>query len=122
MIDKKDIKVTYTKGSGPGGQHKNKTETCVTITHIPTGISETCQETRSKTRNYNIAFERISERVDAIQKEKRRESINEHRKSQINDKTTLRTYNYKRNTVKDHSTGKVAPLDKVMNGEINLLK
>jgi protein subunit release factor B len=45
-MEKKDLKISYTRGSGPGGQHKNKVETCVTVTHLPTGLSERCQDTR----------------------------------------------------------------------------
>ena len=42
-FNKKDYKIEYTKGTGAGGQHKNKVETCVTITHLPTGMKERCQ-------------------------------------------------------------------------------
>ena len=63
MIDG-DFKITVTKGSGPGGQHKNKVETCVTVTHIPTGITERCQESSSQHQNIDLAKERVMKRVD----------------------------------------------------------
>ena len=65
-IPDKDFKIKVTKGTGPGGQHKNKTESCVTITHIPTGLKEKCQETRSKIRNIEIAKQRLIQRLEKL--------------------------------------------------------
>ena len=58
-----DLDIRITRGTGPGGQHKNKVETCVIITHIPTGLQEKCQDTRSKLKNLELAKERIEEKV-----------------------------------------------------------
>lgn len=119
---KSEFKITYTKGTGPGGQHKNKTETCVVITHIPTGMQEKCEDTRSKIRNEKIAMERLLRRIEDEKKKLLDEKKNEHRKEQIKDKKTLRTYNYQRNEVVDHRTGKRANLKRVMDGNLDLLK
>jgi len=120
-MNDKDFKTEVTRGSGPGGQHKNKVETCVKITHILTGIHETCQETRSKERNLKLAKSRVVDRVLAHYNKIRQEEINEVRKSQINTER-IRTYNYKTSTVTDHRTGKKANLNRVLNGEIDLLR
>lgn len=117
----KDFKIDVTRGSGPGGQHKNKVETCVKITYIPLNISETCQETRSKLRNYEIAKTRIFARIKAIKEEKKKAEINEQRKEQISSRR-VRTYNFKTGIAHDHITGKKAPLNKVLDGNLDLLK
>ena len=67
----KDFKITVTRGSGNGGQHRNKVETCVIITHMPTGLKEKCEETRSKTKNSKIAYERLVKKINMIEKNKK---------------------------------------------------
>lgn len=121
-MSKKDFKITYTRGTGPGGQHKNKVETCVVITHIPSGMKEKCEETRSKGQNEKLAMARLLRRIEDEKQRVLDEKKNEHRKEQIKDKGNLRTYNYARNEVVDHSTGKRANLKKVMDGNLDLLK
>jgi len=56
-MKKKDFSIRITKSSKPGGQNVNKVETCVIITHVPTGLQEMCQDSRSKNRNLKIAKE-----------------------------------------------------------------
>jgi len=119
-FNKKDYKVEYTKGTGAGGQHKNKVETCVTITHIPTGFKERCQDTRYKRKNHDIAFERLKKRVIKLYEtelhlEKNRKRI-ESMKNGV-----IRTYNYARNEVKDHRTGEKYNLKKFLNGDLDFL-
>jgi ribosome-associated protein len=58
-----DCDVAFTRGSGPGGQHRNKTETAVRIVHRPTGIVATASEERSQSRNRERAFERLREKL-----------------------------------------------------------
>lgn len=125
MFKENEIKIEVTKGSGPGGQHKNKVETCAKIIHIKTGLTETCQETRSKLKNIELAkkrlYEKIQKNIDLNKKLKQ----NKLRKNQINtgERTfRRRTYNYKTGVVKDHITGKTAPLQKVLDGNIELLR
>ncbi len=117
-----DYKIEITKGSGPGGQHRNKVETCVKIIHIPSGITETCQETRSKTRNFNIAKKRIEDKIRDIETNKKNEQQNEFRKKQIKNTKRRRTYDFKSKIVYDHLTGKQAPLNKIMDGNLDLLR
>lgn len=117
----KDLKITITKGSGPGGQHRNKVETCVTITHIPTGIAERCQDTRSQYKNLELAKKRLQNRLDALKEAKIKEEVNRQRLESIN-MGIIRTYNYARSEVRNHINGKRANLQRVLNGEIDLLK
>lgn len=118
----KDFKLEVTKGSGPGGQHRNKVETCIKITHIPTGITETCQDTRSKNRNFNICKKRIEDKIRDIELEENNKKQNEFRKMQIQNTKRRRTYDFKSKIVYDHLTGKQAPLNRVLDGDLDLLK
>lgn len=116
----KDFDIKFTKGSGPGGQHKNKVETCVVITHIPTGLQEKCQDTRSKVRNLKIAKERLENKIAENEKKKVKEIKSKKRKELIQNQKVIRTYNYNRNEVYDHRTKTKHDLKKFMNGEIEL--
>ena len=121
-MDKKDLKITYTRGSGPGGQHKNKVETCVTVTHKPTGLSERCQDTRSKNRNLKIALDRLERKINQQKIDEQKKLKSEQRLEKIRNPKRIRTYNYISKKVIDHRTKKIADLEKVMNGEIGLLR
>jgi len=116
----KDLKIIYTRGSGPGGQHKNKVETCVVITHIPTGLSVRCQETRYKSRNLTIAKDLLKKKIEKQEKEETRVKNNERRLELIKNFKVVRTYNYTRNEVIDHRRNTKHELKKFMKGEIDL--
>lgn len=120
-INMNDFKIITTTGSGPGGQHKNRVQTAVVITHIPTGLQEKCEDTRSQHRNKELAMERLLKRINELKENEIHEKQNDSRKEQITGKA-VRTYNYPRNQVIDHRTGKKANLDKVMKGDLDLLK
>jgi protein subunit release factor A len=119
--DTKKYKVEYTRGTGAGGQHKNKVETCVTITHLPTGMKERCQDTRYKKRNYDMALERLNKRLDQRKKVLAHTQQNKERVETIKNAGVIRTYNYARNEVKDHRSGKTANLKKFLDGSLDLL-
>jgi len=120
-IDRNIYKVEYTRGTGAGGQHKNKVETCVVITHKATGLQEKCEDQRSRAQNEKIAFERLKARLKERMTNIKLIALNDKRREAIQSAGRIRTYNFQRNEVKDHRTGKVAPLNKVLNGEIELL-
>lgn len=120
--DKKIFKFDYTKGTGPGGQHKNKVESCVVITHLPSGMQERCEDSRSKIQNEKIAFERLNKKLLQIQDNIKKELLNEKRKKAIEKNGRIRTYNFIRGEVEDHRTKKKAPIEDVLNGKIELLK
>jgi len=122
QLNKNDLKIEYTRGTGAGGQHKNKTETCCEITHIPTGLKERCQDSRSKSTNYETALKRLSIRIENLIKTKKHNELNDRRNQMLNENGVIRTYNFQRAEVKDHRTTKIAPLKKVLDGNIELLK
>ena len=66
-----EVKVSTFKASGPGGQHRNKTESAVRVTHVPTGVTVIAAESRSQHRNRVVAMERLRERLKAMFAEKR---------------------------------------------------
>ncbi len=120
-IDKNIFNVEYTRGSGAGGQHRNKVETCVVITHKPSGLQEKCEDERSRNLNEKTAYNRLVKRLQKIALDAKMEKLNEKRVEAIKNNGTIRTYNFQRNTVKDHRTGKTANLKKVLDGYLNLI-
>ena len=66
-----EVTVTTFKASGPGGQHRNKTESAVRVTHVPTGVTVIAAESRSQHRNRVVAMERLRQRLEAMFAEKR---------------------------------------------------
>lgn len=117
-IDNNDIVIKYSRGSGPGGQHKNKTDSCVHMTHIPTGITARI-DGRSQHRNKEIARELLESRVASEQKKSRYSSVEQDRKNKVGsgqrgDK--IRTYRVKDDIVQDHRTNTKLSLKKVLGG------
>jgi len=122
-MNKKDLKIIYTKGTGPGGQNAQKNETACTIIHMPTSIQSYCCDERSRLANYKKAFKelelRIKEAKDAIKASIKKEK----RDIAIHDHTVVRTYNIKRNEVKDHRTGKTASIKDILtHGKLEKLR
>ena len=118
----KEFEIKYTKGTGSGGQHKNKVETCVVITHLPTGIKERCQDTRSKNQNLTLAKSRITKKIQAHYDKLVSQKKYEEYKKRIDNSKIIRTYNYNRNEVKDHRSKAKSELKKVLNGDLDCLK
>jgi peptide chain release factor 1 len=121
-IDKNKFKVEYTRGTGAGGQHRNKVETCVVITHIETGLSEKCEDTRKRNLNEKTAYTRLLNRLKKMKADALHEKLNEKRNKAISEAGIIRTYNFQRNEVKDHRTSKKATLKEMLAGKIDLLK
>ena len=115
----KDFHIRITRGHGPGGQHRNKVETCAIVTHIETGLTETCQDSRSKLANIETAKNKLMVRILALQEQKKHENRNRMRKKLLQNPKVIRTYNYTRNEVIDHRTKKHYDLNKFMEGEID---
>lgn len=115
-----NFRIITTRGNGPGGQHKNKVESCVEVIHIPTGLSERCQKSRSQLKNKKTAMDRLLIRLDEIKKTQCNEELNNLRLSITRDR--IKTYNFKTGLVIDHRTGKKASLIKVLNGDLELLQ
>lgn len=118
-----DLKRETFRASGAGGQHVNKTESAIRLTHIPTGIIAECQEERSQHKNYEKAIKVLRARIYQSELKIKNEKLSKERKSLIStgDRSAkIRTYNYPQCRVTDHRINKsIYYLDKFMNGKIN---
>lgn len=122
-IPDSDLEIETHRSSGAGGQHINKTDSAVRITHIPTGISVNCQDGRSQISNRETALRIIRARVYDELARRRAEKEGEIRRSKIGrgDRSEkIRTYNYPQNRVSDHRIGlTITQLDRIMNGKLD---
>ncbi len=100
-LTRKDFKVEWFSGSGAGGQHRNKHQNCVRITHIETGTQATCQDHRERSRNLRDAFHVLVERLRPWIERR----VNGDHPSFDPVKDTIRTYHMADNRVKDHVSG-----------------
>jgi len=122
-IRDEDLKVDTFRSSGPGGQHVNKTESAIRITHIPTGIVVQCQNERSQHKNRAIAMAILRSRIYEVEKKKQEEKMDslEKEKKDIAWGSQIRSYTlhpYK--LIKDHRTKiEIHNADSVLDGEID---
>ena len=123
-IDIKESDLIYEscKSSGAGGQHINKTESAVRLTHKPSGIVIECQEERSQFKNKDKALKMLRAKLYDIKQREQSDKIASDRKSQVGtgDRSEkIRTYNYPQNRVTDHRIGvTLHSLDSFVNGNI----
>ena len=121
-INEKDLKIDTYRSGGAGGQHINKTESCIRITHLPTGIVVTCQDERSQIKNREKAMKVLKSRLYDHYNSKYQSDYAENRKSQVGtgDRSErIRTYNFPQNRVTDHRIGvTLYSLDSFMLGDI----
>lgn len=124
-IDPKDLKIDTFRSSGAGGQHINKTESAIRITHLPTGLVVECQDERSQYKNKDRAMKILRSRLLEQAEQAQNDSIAADRRRQVGsgDRSgRIRTYNFPQNRVSDHRIElTVYRLDAVMNGDLDLL-
>ncbi len=105
QINPQDLKIETFRASGAGGQYVNTTETAVRVTHIPTGITVSCQEERSQYQNRQKALKILYARLKDFYNKKKMEEIAKERKEQVGTgerSEKIRTYNFPQNRVTDH--------------------
>ena len=124
-IDPKDLQIDTFRSSGAGGQHVNKTESAIRITHLPTGLVVECQDERSQYKNKDRAMKILRSRLLEQAEQAQSDSIAADRRRQVGsgDRSgRIRTYNFPQNRVSDHRIElTLYRLDAVMNGELDLL-
>lgn len=126
-IDVKDVKTDVMRASGAGGQHVNKTESAVRLTHIPTNTVVAVQETRSQVQNREKAWQLLRSRIAQQRREEREQEIVRLRRGagagKVGRENKVRTYNWGQQRVSDHRSGfDIRNLDDVMEGGDGLEK
>lgn len=121
-INKADLKIDTFRASGAGGQHVNKTESAIRITHLPTGIVSESQDGRSQHKNKEIAMAQLYRRIKDAQDSAAQAELSANRKSLVGSgdrSEKIRTYNYPQNRVTDHRIGlTLHSLDKIVAGAL----
>ncbi len=120
VIDEKDLQIDTYRASGAGGQHVNKTDSAVRITHIPTGVVVAMQDERSQHKNKAKVMKILRSKIYEMQKIKEEASRAESRKIQVGSgdrSERIRTYNFPQGRVSDHRINlTLYKIDKIMDG------
>lgn len=124
-VNPNDLKIDTYCASGAGGQHVNKTESAVRITHLPSGIVVTCQDEKSQLKNRDKAMRVLRAKLLEAAEAEQRAGVAEARKSQVGtgDRSErIRTYNFPQGRVTDHRIGlTLHKLDFILNGDLDEL-
>jgi len=124
-IDPDDLKIDTFRSSGAGGQHINKTESAIRITHLPTGIVVECQDERSQYKNKEKAMRALRSRLQGLAENAQAEKIADERRSQVGtgDRSErIRTYNFPQGRVTDHRIGlTLHRIDAILDGDLDPL-
>jgi len=123
VINPADLRVDTFRASGSGGQHVNKTDSAIRLTHLPTGLVVECQDQRSQHKNKAQAMKLLQSRITNIDKEKQESEQSETRKLQVGSgdrSQRIRTYNYSQGRITDHRINlTLYKLQEVMDGDID---
>ncbi len=124
-INQNDLRIDTFCASGAGGQHVNKTESAVRITHLPTGLVVQCQDEKSQLKNRDRAMRVLRAKLLELAQESQRAELAETRKSQVGtgDRSErIRTYNFPQGRVTDHRIGlTLHKIDFILNGDLDEL-
>jgi peptide chain release factor 1 len=124
-INPADLRIDTYRSSGAGGQHINKTDSAIRITHIPTGLVVECQDERSQHKNKAKAMSVLLARLTKLEEDKHKAEADEARHSILSSgdrSDRIRTYNYPQGRVTDHRINlTLYRLNEVMNGDLDAL-
>ncbi|MCL1050632.1 peptide chain release factor 1 [Shewanella abyssi] len=124
-INKGDLKVDTFRASGAGGQHVNKTDSAIRLTHIPTGIVVECQDQRSQHKNRAQAMSVLTARIQAVEDEKRRSAEESTRRNLVGSgdrSERIRTYNFPQGRVSEHRINlTLYRLNEFMEGDLDVV-
>jgi len=122
-IDPSELRIDVFRASGAGGQHVNKTESAVRITHIPTGVVVQCQDERSQHKNKAKAMKVLYARLLDLKRREQQEHLTQERRAMVGSgdrSERIRTYNFPQGRVTDHRIGlTLYKLDSVMDGDLD---
>jgi peptide chain release factor 1 len=122
-INPADLQIDTFRSSGAGGQHVNKTESAIRITHLPTGTTVECQDERSQYKNRDRAMKILVSRLYEEECRRQSEQFAAERKSQVGtgDRSErIRTYNYPQGRVTDHRIGlTLYKIEQILNGDLD---
>lgn len=125
VINPADLRIDTYRSSGAGGQHINKTDSAIRITHLPTGIVVECQDERSQHQNRARAMEVLYSRLAQLEEDKRNAQATEMRHSILSSgdrSDRIRTYNFPQSRITDHRINlTVYRLDEVLSGNLDLI-
>jgi len=124
-IEDKDLRIDTYRASGAGGQHINKTDSAIRITHAPTGIVVQCQDERSQHKNKASAMKMLRAKLFEMEELKKMNELSDNRRSQVGSgdrSEKIRTYNYPQGRVTDHRIGvTLHKLDTILDGDLSEL-
>lgn len=124
-IDSKDLRIDTYRSSGPGGQHMQKSDSAVRITHLPSGLVTACQDERSQLKNKNKAMRILRARLLDMKRQQELQKISKMRKSQIGSgdrSEKIRTYNFPDRRVTDHRINlTLHRLEAILEGDLDVI-
>ena len=122
-VQPNDLRVEIFRARGPGGQSVNTTDSAVRITHVPTGVSVSCQDEKSQLQNKDKAMRILRARLFELEQSKQDEERGEARRSMVGSgdrSQKIRTYNFQQNRVSDHRIGLTSHrITEVMEGDLD---
>ena len=122
-INPADLQIDTYRSGGAGGQHVNKTESAIRITHLPTGTVVECQDERSQHKNKDRAMKILRSKILEAEREKQHDAIAGERKAQVGtgDRSErIRTYNYPQGRVSDHRINlTLYKIEAILNGDLD---